>query len=156
MTRALTLDEAAADLRKTPRWLKEWLAENPVDEAGAPFYIPLGRTKIFEPSDIVRIRAHIEKPKRKESVIYFVKVRDFIKIGWTTNWPRRLSELQISNPESVQILLIIGRPKVYEKTLHGRFAEHRTRGEWFNDHPDIRTYIDEHKSECWARARRFR
>jgi hypothetical protein len=25
MPRALTVDEAAAELRKTPRWLREWL-----------------------------------------------------------------------------------------------------------------------------------
>ena len=53
--------EAAAELRKTTRWFKEWLAENPVDEAGVPFYVPMGRTKIFEASDIARIRAHIRR-----------------------------------------------------------------------------------------------
>src|SRR5690349_14096203 len=61
MTKAFTIDEVAADLRKTPRWLKEWLAENPVDEAGVPFYVPMGRSKTFEPSDIARIRAHIRR-----------------------------------------------------------------------------------------------
>jgi hypothetical protein len=48
MSRALTLDEAASELRKTPRWLKEWLAKHPVDATGTPFYVPLGRTKTFE------------------------------------------------------------------------------------------------------------
>ena len=54
MSGALTMVEAAAELRKTTRWFKEWLAENPVDEAGVPFYVPMGRTKIFEASDIAR------------------------------------------------------------------------------------------------------
>lgn len=61
MTRALTLDETATELRKTPRWLKDWLAKNPVDEAGIPFYLKMGRTKIFETSDVARIRAHIRR-----------------------------------------------------------------------------------------------
>lgn len=61
MTRALTLDEAAESLRKTTRWLKSWLAENPVDEAGVPFYVPMGRSKTFDPSDVARIRAHIRR-----------------------------------------------------------------------------------------------
>ncbi|MCS3692058.1 hypothetical protein [Bradyrhizobium elkanii] len=61
MTKALTVDEAAIELRKTKRWLKDWLKANPVDEAGIPFYIPLGRSKTFEPSDIARIRAHIRR-----------------------------------------------------------------------------------------------
>ena len=58
---ALTIDEAASELRKTPRWLKAWLSENPVDDAGVPFYVPAGRTKIFEASDVARIRAHIRR-----------------------------------------------------------------------------------------------
>lgn len=61
MSKAYTIDEAAAELRKTVRWLKDWLTKNPVDEAGAPFYVPLGRTKTFELSDIARIRAHIRR-----------------------------------------------------------------------------------------------
>jgi hypothetical protein len=61
MEMMLTIDEAAVELRKTSRWLKDWLTKNPVDEAGMPFYVPLGRTKIFETSDLIRIRAHIRK-----------------------------------------------------------------------------------------------
>jgi hypothetical protein len=61
MSRALTLNEAAAELRKTERWLKEWLAKNPVDEAGMPFYVPMGRTKTFELADINRIRETIRR-----------------------------------------------------------------------------------------------
>jgi hypothetical protein len=61
---SLTIEEAAAELRKTPRWLKEWLAQNPVDEAGVPFYVPMGRTKIFEVSDISRIKGHIRRSEQ--------------------------------------------------------------------------------------------
>lgn len=64
MSRALTLDEAAAELRKTPRWLKEWLGKHPVDAAGVPFYLPMGRTKTFENADIARIRASIRENER--------------------------------------------------------------------------------------------
>lgn len=64
MTRGLTLAEAAAELRKTPRWLKEWLGKHPVDAAGIPFYVPLGRTKTFEAADIARIRAAIRETER--------------------------------------------------------------------------------------------
>ena len=61
MSKVFTLDETADELRKTPRWLKDWLAKNPVDESGVPFYVPMGRTKTFEISDIARIRAHIRR-----------------------------------------------------------------------------------------------
>jgi hypothetical protein len=161
MTRGLTIDEAAAELRKTSRWLKEWLGKHPVDAAGVPFYVPLGRTKTFEAADIARIRAAIETGEnlpddKKESVVYFVAVRGFIKIGWTTNWRRRFTELQISNPEPIDILLIIGRPKVYEKTMHAKFAEFRANGEWFKDGFPIRSHIATLVDECWYRAGRFR
>ena len=64
MTRGLTIDEAAAELRKTPRWLKEWLGKHPVDAVGVPFYVPMGRTKIFEVADVARIRAAIRETER--------------------------------------------------------------------------------------------
>ncbi|ODM71739.1 hypothetical protein A6X20_07295 [Bradyrhizobium elkanii] len=56
MTRSMTLEEAAAELHKTPRWLREWVRARPRDKLGEPFYTPVGRDKLFEPSDIARIK----------------------------------------------------------------------------------------------------
>jgi hypothetical protein len=64
MSRALTLDEAAADLRVSRRWLEYWLADHPVDAAGTPFYVPMGRRKTFELTDIARIRACIREEEK--------------------------------------------------------------------------------------------
>jgi hypothetical protein len=55
MTRALTLNEAAETLRKTPRWLREWLRKHPADKVGEPYFTPVGRDKIFHQADICRI-----------------------------------------------------------------------------------------------------
>ena len=53
MTRgALTMDEAAAELHKSRRWLQDWLRVNPADRYGVPFYSPLGRAKLFSDADI--------------------------------------------------------------------------------------------------------
>lgn len=52
---ALTLDEAAAELRKSPRWLLEWVREHPRDNDGEPYFTPVGRDKIFHQADIARI-----------------------------------------------------------------------------------------------------
>ncbi len=57
----MMLEEAAKELRMSERWLRGWLADNPVDAKGVPFYIPMGRRKEFEPSDIERIRARIRE-----------------------------------------------------------------------------------------------
>jgi hypothetical protein len=55
MTPALTLAQAADLLHKSPRWLREWVRAHPADKAGEPFYTPVGRDKLFHPSDLNRI-----------------------------------------------------------------------------------------------------
>ncbi|MCK1671232.1 hypothetical protein [Bradyrhizobium sp. 150] len=52
----LTLKAAATEIGVSKRWLQYWLAEHPADNAGKPFYIPIGRFKRFEETDIQRIR----------------------------------------------------------------------------------------------------
>jgi hypothetical protein len=55
----LTINETAAELRVSRRWLEYWLAANPVDTAGVPFYVPLGRSKKFASTDIERMLAYM-------------------------------------------------------------------------------------------------
>ena|SRR5258708_22702963 len=64
MTRALTLDEAADQLRVSRRWLEYWLADHPVDAAGVPFYYRVGRRRLFETSDIQRIRDFLREKEK--------------------------------------------------------------------------------------------
>lgn len=90
-------------------------------------------------------------PPRKESFVYFVAVRGYIKIGWSQSWRGRIANMQTSNPEPIEVLLVLGRPKLFEKTMHQKFDVHRTSGEWFRDHPDIRAYIEGREGECWYR-----
>jgi hypothetical protein len=52
---AFTVDEVAAGLRKSPRWLLEWPRKHPRDNDGEPYYTPVGRDKIFHQTDIARI-----------------------------------------------------------------------------------------------------
>jgi hypothetical protein len=49
------MDEAAAYLRKSRRWLQDWLRAHPKDGQGNPFFIPLGRSKAFRLADLERI-----------------------------------------------------------------------------------------------------
>jgi hypothetical protein len=60
----LTLAQAAAELGVSKRWFQYWLAENPVDSSGLPFYLPIGRNKRFDVADIGRIKAAIREGER--------------------------------------------------------------------------------------------
>jgi hypothetical protein len=55
----LTIKEAADELRVSQQWLKYWLAANPVDVEGVPFYVRMGSRLKFEPKDVQRILAHL-------------------------------------------------------------------------------------------------
>src|SRR5262245_47956030 len=61
---------AAQRLHKSRRWLQNWLRDHPADQYGQPFYSPLGRTKIFDESDISRIREAAREEERCRLNLY--------------------------------------------------------------------------------------
>src|SRR5215831_17077705 len=54
--------EAACELRKSERWLRDWLKQHPVDRNGDAFYRLAGRTKLLSDGDIDRIRENLPCP----------------------------------------------------------------------------------------------
>jgi hypothetical protein len=53
---AYRMDEAAQRVPCSRRWLQQFLANNPADKAGVPFYYTIGNRKMFTDADIDRIR----------------------------------------------------------------------------------------------------
>jgi hypothetical protein len=141
MSRALTLAETASELRKSKRWLQDWLAKNPVDAFGRPFCSKLGRTHLFDVGDLGRLRQAIDALDRRATFIYFVEVQGNIKIGLAANWKRRINALQTASPFPVKRLLILSAYVGFERSLHDKFSAFRVRGEWFKDCPEIREFI---------------
>jgi len=84
VSRALTLPEAAKELRKSKRWLQDWLANNPVDAVGRPFCSQLGRSKVFRESDISRILDATMKALAEGVVLYPIpqRMKSRSKKGW--------------------------------------------------------------------------
>lgn len=148
MSRARKLDEAAAELRKSKRWLQDWLAKNPVDERGRPFCSKLGRTRLFDDADISLLRKAIDRIGAAPTFIYFVEMEGHIKIGKADNWRKRLSGIQTGSPFPAKLLLVLKATTAREKELHGMFADNYVRGEWFKDHPELRLYIKRRLQWC--------
>jgi hypothetical protein len=67
----------------------------------------------------------------KVEFLYFVRCRDFVKIGRSTRPYDRLSTMQTCNPYPLELvgLVVGGEPEELE--LHRRLADYRERAEWF-------------------------
>lgn len=73
--------------------------------------------------------------------IYFVSDGEFIKIGWSKNWKKRIAILQIANPKPLKVLGVCTGTVLQENRLHLEFERHRVSGEWHADHPEIHEHI---------------
>lgn len=78
--------------------------------------------------------------------IYFIEGAGLVKIGATTQPPRRrLQILALSSPVPLTLLAVIpGQHR--EQELHDRFRASHSHGEWFTLTPDLKAFID----EAWA------
>lgn len=83
-----------------------------------------------------------------ETLIYFMRAGEFIKIGRAKNWRSRLSHMQTGSPYTIQPLLIIPGDCEMEIKLHARFYRDRFRGEWFHSSPAILAYIKDNLEKC--------
>lgn len=74
--------------------------------------------------------------------VYFARVGELIKIGWTHNLPHRLSQLSAD-------ALLHSQPGTRrdERALHGKFADDLAKGkEWFRQSESLVDYIRELQS----------
>lgn len=156
----LTITHAAEVLGVTKRALNDWLNKHPLDVSGRAFYVPTGRTKIFNANDIHRIRRAMkitEAAAKQETAdrwaaqdghIYFIECAGRIKIGWSMSWQKRIRHLQTAAPGTIKVLGVIAGTVKQERQFHRAFAAHRAQGEWFRNEGDLAEYIrncNEHK-----------
>lgn len=79
--------------------------------------------------------------------VYFIRVGDFIKIGWSTRPMDRLRQLQTSHPDELEIMGTIKGERSLEGKIHKRFSKNRVRGEWFEEDGPLLDYIDKYTVE---------
>jgi DNA-binding XRE family transcriptional regulator len=75
-------------------------------------------------------------------MVYFIKQNDYIKIGYTNNFNKRLNQLQVSSPVKLEVLGIIKGTKDDESNYHKMFSKYHSNGEWFNCNEELISYID--------------
>lgn len=66
-----------------------------------------------------------------DDVLYVVRGVEFVKIGFTNDLARRVSELQVGSPHELEVLLAIPGSLEDEAWVHEKFRAWRVRGEWF-------------------------
>lgn len=74
----------------------------------------------------------------------------FLKIGYTKNIHKRLSQLQTSNPIKLEVLHLIDGDVDLEKELHLLFKDFKTQGEWFVFNESILDYFKDKECLMWS------
>lgn len=81
-----------------------------------------------------------------ETYVYFARAGEFIKIGRSKEWRKRIAAIQTGCPHTVKPLLVLFTSEAAEGDLHHRFREHRAGGEWFRPAAEILDYIEAHQA----------
>lgn len=82
--------------------------------------------------------------------VYFIRSGGRIKIGYTSNWSKRLRSFTRALPEPPEIIAVIDGGREAEAWLHSRFDELRVNGEWFKSHADIEEMAHKLASDRFA------
>jgi hypothetical protein len=82
---------------------------------------------------------------KADGVVYFLSDsrNNAVKIGYSTDLPKRLSTLQTGNRLNLTLLGAVPGTLDDESRWHKTFAEYRLRGEWFRHHPSLLLAIED-------------
>lgn len=93
----------------------------------------------------------------KEGKLYVIRSGAFLKIGISSEFPKRLAAYRLHNPHELHVACCRSVPwslaRQIEKKLLKHFAEHSAGGEWFHDTADVHL-IGEVAHGLIAKARR--
>lgn len=143
-----TLDEVAAEMQVTPRWLRKVVKDHAVP------VLRKGRIIRFDDKALDCLRqalrsrplteseAALERALRLTEVdgrsasdrgdVYFIACgASQVKIGTAVDPVARMATLQIGSPLPLRLIGSISGGGALEKRLHRRFVEYRVRGEWY-------------------------
>lgn len=81
---------------------------------------------------------------RAKGYVYFFRVGNAVKIGFSIDLNDRQSTLLTACPEPGFIAKFVAGTTRTEREFHRRFAEYRTRGEWFDLRGKLAKYLERH------------
>lgn len=88
----------------------------------------------------------------KRGTIYFIRAGERVKIGFTQNMDRRLSQLQLFFPERLEVVLTLPGSILMEHELHRRFAAHELEREWFAYAAPIAAFVGQENNAASVRT----
>jgi len=113
-------------------------------------YKKLGRAIFFLPEDLKLIACkgvaddclrYLYKNAHQlgHGAVYFVQDGEYVKIGHTTNFKKRIVTLQAGNPRVLETIGLVFGGQKFENFLHDRFRRYRLRqkSEWFEYSQEI-------------------
>ena len=74
--------------------------------------------------------------------VYAIQCGEFVKIGFTTDPPRRVETIATSSPYETRLLAVMRGTVRDERAQHRRFAAWRVKGEWFRLADDLAKEIE--------------
>jgi hypothetical protein len=89
----------------------------------------------------LHIEAEAQGFREPTGVVYFVQRGSEIKIGYTNDMAKRLTNFRTATTEPFKVLLTIPATTVLEGYFHDKFAEDRIEREWFKASPELLAFI---------------
>ena len=109
------------------------LCERHIEKAWAAYQVLMGANVPDKLPDPERDRKSLDAP----GVVYVIRVQDMIKIGWTSDPKRRMSDLQ---PDAILHYQAGSRRDEYK--LQGRCMDYLVKGrEWFDTSPAMIQFV---------------
>ncbi len=83
-------------------------------------------------------------------VVYFMYSAGKIKIGYSADVLKRLTDLSNAAASPVELIAVLPGNRDLEKRLHRTFKPDRVHGEWFKPSSEIRRFLECIDSACMA------
>lgn len=99
---------------------------DPSEPDVAPRVIEVGRRQYEESRDAAAAALRELPPAAPDEVVYYMRIGNRVKIGWSTNLPGRLATI---NPE--ELMAVEPGGLAMERCRHRQFEGLHTHGEWF-------------------------